>query len=937
MKHITTWAIGLLSVLLLPSIGRASQWRRFGTAEGLSNNQTRQVICLPSGLMLAVVEGRIDYYDGQRFCPLELDRTLTADVHSFLNTRHYFDRQGRVWIRTLHQLTALDVHTLRPADVRQIIRSAGISGRIQNFFIDADGAAWLHVGADSLMRYDWQHPAQLMLRIKATNTDGIRSTICDIVQQGRLHYIFFSGGSMTCFDADRCQPRYTIPLGDASRGYYLQAASGREGQLLVRLSGGGNDLLVRFDTQRRCIADTLLRQHVEHFWTDARGHLWASAERQVWHFADGRRVPTVIADLPHDMHAFTADRQGGLWFCTFNDGLYYRSPQSSAVAYTRLPRSAAVNSFLRCGAELLLGSSAGLYRHGPQGWQLVPGTAHLHINRLDQGHNGHIYLSTKNHGLLELDADGRPCWSVGQATDARLRDNVGFCLDLPDGRRLFNTRLNRLVIIDPATQAFDLLSERLPHVVNDFRYIVDALPLDSGWLMATQNGLFWLRPDGTDYRIDRQRFAPLADNPWSIKFNCLLRSRHGHIWAGTQNGLLQFDESSGELRRYSHSDGLPDDCVQSIVEDADDGLWAATARGLCRIALSEGEKPQLRILNADDGLTDFDFVERAAALAPDGQLYFGTTNGFYHLSPDSLPAMRHSPVPRLISLSVANREGLLMGTDSISLSHRQNFLTFTVSTLNYAHASHTRFRYRMSGIDPTWQVAAALGDKIEISYTALPPGHRQLTIEACDQGGAWGEPLVIDIVIRPPLWRTWWAYLLYIVAALVLARLLRRAYVQQRDMRQRIAELLRERERALAAPAPAGVPDEADAPEVPTEPEPAATEAPRPAEFSAADRRFLQKALACIDRNMSNSDYTIDLFASDMAMERSTLYRRLQAVMGQAPLEFVRTIRLKRAAELIRSGKYTITEVSEMVGYNTPRYFTKHFRDMYGVRPSEYR
>jgi len=110
-----------------------------------------------------------------------------------------------------------------------------------------------------------------------------------------------------------------------------------------------------------------------------------------------------------------------------------------------------------------------------------------------------------------------------------------------------------------------------------------------------------------------------------------------------------------------------------------------------------------------------------------------------------------------------------------------------------------------------------------------------------------------------------------------------------------------------------------------------------PKEISPADRRFLEKALSCIDRNMANTEYSIEAFASDMAMERSTLYRRLQSVMGQGPLEFVRTIRLKHAAELLRSGRYSVTEVSELVGYNTPRYFAKHFREMYGVRPGEYR
>ena len=216
-------------------------------------------------------------------------------------------------------------------------------------------------------------------------------------------------------------------------------------------------------------------------------------------------------------------------------------------------------------------------------------------------------------------------------------------------------------------------------------------------------------------------------------------------------------------------------------------------------------------------------------------------------------------------------------------------------------------------------------------------------MKAALQGEAWGETLWLDIVIRPPLWRMWWAYLIYIIVIVALVWYFLHTYQSQRQMRLRIDELLRERERPVPSVASSETVVETEAEtsaESSVEPQEELQQAEAslpPKEISPADRRFLEKALSCIDRNMANTEYSIEAFASDMAMERSTLYRRLQSVMGQGPLEFVRTIRLKHAAELLRSGRYSVTEVSELVGYNTPRYFAKHFREMYGVRPGEYR
>lgn len=914
----------------------ASLWRHMGTDEGLDNLQTRQIISLPNGRMLLVVEGMIDLYDGQRFQSLELDRTLTADVHSFLGMNHYFDRRGRLWIRTLHQLTAIDVTTLRPLNVRQLLQEAGVGGNLQNFFIDGDGMAWMHVGKDSLMCYDWKAPARLVMRITDTNTDGILSSVCDVVGVGPRRYVFFSSGRMVCLEGEKVV--YSRFMGEKSHAYYLRARAASRDTLLVRMVDNGERVLVLYDARRQRVAKVLMKSGVTDFFFDGMGDFWACDKQKIWHFDAQLRLKEEWDDAPTEIIAFAADHQGGLWTCSSNSGLSYRPSQIRRLPYESLPGEGAVTTFLTTAfGELWVGTSHGLFRQEGTGWTLLAGSRQgaslngsgaedWNVARLNQSSDGHVFVSTANRGLYELDAEGRILWNIDGHTDPKMRNNVTFCIGLPDGRRLLNTRLNRLIIYDPQTGTMDHLSERLPGAVEAFRFIVDVLPVEGGWLMATQNGLFFLeqcrKGTGQDYRLDVQRFAALADNPWSIKCNCLLRDRVGRIWVGTQNGLLCYEERSGDLKHYGRAEGLPNNCVQSMAEDGAGRLWLATMGGLCQLDVETGDT---RTFDANDGMEDGSFMERAAICRTDGTLLFGTEHGLYQLSPDSLQLPTTKLVPQLMGLRIAGREGFVTGTRHIRLAYDQNFLTFTLSTLNYAQASHTRFCYRLQGIDPDWVTAADVGDHLELSYTALPPGRYELQVRASVQGGEWGEPLLIEIVVRPPLWRTWWAYLIYLLLAVGVVYYVGHSYVERHQMRQRIDELLREKDIF----AQSGKEEE----------ETESTESPvkEQKDISPADRRFLEKALGCIDRNMGNSEYTIDDFASDMAMERSTLYRKLQAVMGQGPLEFVRTIRLKRGAELLRTGKYNVTEVSELVGFNTPRYFTKHFREMYGVRPSEYR
>ncbi len=106
--------------------------------------------------------------------------------------------------------------------------------------------------------------------------------------------------------------------------------------------------------------------------------------------------------------------------------------------------------------------------------------------------------------------------------------------------------------------------------------------------------------------------------------------------------------------------------------------------------------------------------------------------------------------------------------------------------------------------------------------------------------------------------------------------------------------------------------------------------------LTSSDDVFIDKVLKLLNANISDESYDIKLLVSDMNTSRSTFYRKLKEVTGQAPNDFIQMIRLNRAAELLLQNQNTISEISFMVGYKDPNYFGKCFRKMYGVAPSQY-
>lgn len=111
---------------------------------------------------------------------------------------------------------------------------------------------------------------------------------------------------------------------------------------------------------------------------------------------------------------------------------------------------------------------------------------------------------------------------------------------------------------------------------------------------------------------------------------------------------------------------------------------------------------------------------------------------------------------------------------------------------------------------------------------------------------------------------------------------------------------------------------------------------PQKITFNALDEELLRKAVAVVEKHMDDIGFTADEFAREMNMSRSSLHLKLKAVTGESTIDFIRKIRFNEACKLLRDGRYSIAQVSTLVGFNTPSYFATSFKKYFGCLPTEY-
>ena len=113
--------------------------------------------------------------------------------------------------------------------------------------------------------------------------------------------------------------------------------------------------------------------------------------------------------------------------------------------------------------------------------------------------------------------------------------------------------------------------------------------------------------------------------------------------------------------------------------------------------------------------------------------------------------------------------------------------------------------------------------------------------------------------------------------------------------------------------------------------------APDKITINAEEEKMVSKMLKAIEAHIDDEQYNADQLARDIAMSRASLYKKMQTILGITPTDFIRNVRLKRAAQLLADTQLSINEIASRVGFVTARNFSSQFKKMFGVTPSEYR
>lgn len=106
---------------------------------------------------------------------------------------------------------------------------------------------------------------------------------------------------------------------------------------------------------------------------------------------------------------------------------------------------------------------------------------------------------------------------------------------------------------------------------------------------------------------------------------------------------------------------------------------------------------------------------------------------------------------------------------------------------------------------------------------------------------------------------------------------------------------------------------------------------------NCADHQFIKQCVVCVEQNLDNPDFDVNKFAQAMSVGRTKLFLKLKDITGQTPNGFILNIRLEKARMLLKqSDTKTVSEIAYEVGFNSPSYFIKRFRELFGVTPAQY-
>ncbi len=771
---------------------------RFGhlTADdGLVDNSITAILQDSRGFMWFGTPSGLSRYDGYRFTTYQHDDKNPNSLSHNNISRLMEDKDGMIWIATqgggVNKFDPrTETFTRYLPDFANPTSIHNIQGdQVRSLYQDSDGFLWFGSAPNnSLNRFDPQTQT-FSHYLNSADKPAPVGMIFDILETSPGALWLLSDFAVGKFDVatQRLTP-YKPPVPDEKHLSRLHE------DVQGNLWATGQRGLYEFDAKQDSFVNYPFPSQLNNI-LDDNDTLLVAGSNGLYRFDP--KTGHILKSYQHDsnhpdslsssnIQALYRDRSGVVWIGTGDGGVNIYDPrQAHFINYQHDTASAsslsdgAVNS-VSAGDQnhLWVGVGNVLNQVDLTTGEVAQFTPDIlteptaRINAVLQDHSGMVWLGLSNLQLLQFDS------KTSQFSDYHFKSQAPPNLPTPpkaivdlheakDGALWIAVNHDGLYRLDAERKDIQFFQSPIQGKIptgnsgpnNAPRPPIDAISEDHEgniWV-SSWNGVSRLDPKTGTYKQYRTKSDAHGPDYW---FNMVYEDHSGKIWLASRVGLFRLDAESGAYKQYTEADGLPSSNVIGIVEDGSGNLWLGTAKGLSKFTPST---EVFRNYDKADGLQQTPSHPQSMALIANGQMVFGGTSGLTIFDPDQITDNPYQPTVVLTDFQLFNKPVQfgkdsplahpIWATESLTLQHDQNILSFEFAALNYASPQKNHYRYKLEGFDDDWSQTDS--SRRFVTYTNLPAGNYVFRVQGSNNNGVWSnQEAALRLNVLPPWWET---------------------------------------------------------------------------------------------------------------------------------------------------------------------------------------
>lgn len=799
--------------------------------DGLAANRIYNILQDSLGFMWFCTDDGLSRFDGIRFKNYYLSDYVKTAVSNRVRSI-LIDRKNKMWIGLDNGIVIYDSHrdTFRAFDITTDTGES-IDASVVDMIEDSDGEIWIATNGKGLYRFSPHAPAQLS--VYRNITKDIRSTtqnsITTLFQDVRQNiWVGTESEGVYCFDKEEdkfISYKNTNDPNSLSDNSILKLFEDSHGNLWIGTFQNGLDLFnpstQTFTNFQDKSPDNLL-YHIHDIKEYRPGELLIASDNGIGFFKveNGTIVKTnnppfrISTETDKFIHAIYIDKEESLWMGTYFDGVKFYSTFQNYFHYysctsSSHDQSGKVINVIREDKDnsFWIGTDDnGIFRFNDKTQEITPfrnatsiGTTYycIHDLLLD---GSKLFAATYERGLeiFDLRTGEMKSYLHNPEDSTSIPSSNVFCLYKASNGHIYIGTSNGICYYNPITDCFsrvETINCRISCIVEDYSGTI--------WIGTRINGLFSYNIKTE--KINSYRHSDSQNSLTSDAISTLCIDQRKRLWIGTYGwGLCRYNSESDNFTGYKQLN-LPNKIVSSIIPTGD-LLWISTNKGLAQFNIETGH---LKTYSKSNGLYNEQFTPGAGYESPDGRIFLGSTDGFCYFSPQNLQENRYNPPVILTNITISGKDvnektpdsplqHSIVYTSKISLKHSQSVVGFDFAALSYIAPKENGYQYMLEGLDSDWQFTK--GSNNHLSYANLPAGEYVLRIKGTNSDKIWSpHEVALKIKVLPPFFRSRLAYMIYIIALLIIMLLTVWYYIKRTEniQKERIRKINDEKEKEL--------------------------------------------------------------------------------------------------------------------------------------------